>query len=41
MAKNILLVDTDVLIDLSRGIQQTREHLRELEKDHILLDKFL
>jgi predicted nucleic acid-binding protein len=36
MAESLLLIDTDVLIDFSRGIEQSREQLRELEKDHIL-----
>ena len=36
MAKTLLLIDTDVLIDFSRGIEQSREQLRELEADHIL-----
>ncbi len=36
MAKTLLLIDTDVLIDFSRGVEQSRKQLRELEADHIL-----
>lgn len=36
MAKSILLVDTDVLIDFSRGVQRSREQLQDLETKHIL-----
>jgi len=36
MAKILLLVDTDVLIDFSRGVEQSREQLRELEKNRVL-----
>ncbi|HLR77184.1 MAG TPA: type II toxin-antitoxin system VapC family toxin [Balneolaceae bacterium] len=36
MAKSLLLVDTDVLIDFSRGVEQSREQLRELEKNRVL-----
>ncbi len=36
MPKTLLLIETDVLIDFSRGVEQSREQLRELEADHIL-----
>jgi|SRR5699024_434994 len=36
MPKSLLLVDTDVLIDFSRGVEESREQLRDLEKDHVL-----
>lgn len=36
MADELLLVDTDVLIDFSRGVEKSKEKLRNLESDHIL-----
>lgn len=36
MPKELILIDTDVLIDYSRGIDQSRERLKDLETDHIL-----
>ena len=36
MADNVLLVDTDVLIDFSRGIKKTRAQLKKLETDQVL-----
>lgn len=36
MAKSLFLIDTDVLIDFSRGIEQSREQLRDIETEHVL-----
>lgn len=36
MADQFILVDTDILIDVSRGISQAIETLEELQEDHIL-----
>lgn len=36
MATGLLLIDTDVLIDYSRGIEKTKGILKNLESDHIL-----
>lgn len=36
MAANVLLIDTDVLIDYSRGIQKTKDYLEKLEHSHRL-----
>ena len=36
MADQFILVDTDILIDVSRGIAQAIETLEELQEDHIL-----
>jgi len=36
MAKQFILVDTDILIDVSRGITQAIETLEELQQDHVL-----
>jgi predicted nucleic acid-binding protein len=36
MATGLLLIDTDVLIDYSRGIEKTKGFLKALESDHIL-----
>lgn len=36
MATSLLLIDTDVLIDYSRGIEKTKGFLKNLESDHIL-----
>ena len=36
MAVGLLLIDTDVFIDYSRGIEKTKEYLKNLESDHIL-----
>ncbi|MDZ7808119.1 MAG: type II toxin-antitoxin system VapC family toxin [Gracilimonas sp.] len=35
MAAQLLLIDTDVLIDYSRGIEKTKEILKILESDYI------
>lgn len=36
MPAGLLLIDTDVLIDYSRGIEKTKEILKKFESDHIL-----
>jgi len=36
MAKSLLLIDTDVLIDFSRGVEQSRVQLKKLETEHAL-----
>jgi predicted nucleic acid-binding protein len=36
MPTGLLLIDTDVLIDYSRGIEKTKGILKNLESDHIL-----
>lgn len=36
MTDKVLLVDTDVLIDFSRGIEKTRAQLKKLETDQVL-----
>ena len=36
MADQFILVDTDILIDVSRGITQAIETLEKLQEDHIL-----
>jgi hypothetical protein len=36
MPAGLLLIDTDVLIDYSRGIEKTKEFLKNLEPDFIL-----
>ena len=36
MPARLLLIDTDVLIDYSRGIEKTKEILKNVETDHIL-----
>ena len=36
MADQFILVDTDILIDVSRGITQAIETLEELQEDHVL-----
>lgn len=36
MADKVLLVDTDVLIDFSRGIEKTRAQLKKVETDQVL-----
>lgn len=36
MSDDLLLVDTDVLIDFSRGIEKSKEKLKSLESDYIL-----
>ncbi|PAU92948.1 VapC toxin family PIN domain ribonuclease [Aliifodinibius salipaludis] len=36
MADQFILVDTDILIDVSRGITQAVETLEELQEDHTL-----
>lgn len=36
MADQFILVDTDILIDVSRGTTQAIETLEELQKYHIL-----
>lgn len=36
MANGLLLIDTDVLIDYSRGIEKTKGILKTLESDHTL-----
>lgn len=36
MAIGLLLIDTDVLIDYSRGIEKTKGILKTLESDHVL-----
>jgi hypothetical protein len=36
MATGLLLIDTDVLIDYSRGIEKTKGILKALESDHVL-----
>ncbi|WP_234571966.1 type II toxin-antitoxin system VapC family toxin [Rhodohalobacter sp. 614A] len=36
MAAGLLLIDTDVLIDYSRGVEKTKGFLKNLEADHIL-----
>lgn len=36
MATRLLLIDTDVLIDFSRGIEQAREQLRDVETEYAL-----
>ena len=36
MADQFILDDTDILIDVSRGITQAIETLEELQEDHIL-----
>ena len=36
MPTKLILIDTDVLIDYSRGIEQSRELLKKLDNNHIL-----
>jgi predicted nucleic acid-binding protein len=36
MAANLLLIDTDVLIDFSRGNEQTKKKLKSQESEHTL-----
>ena len=36
MATGLLLIDTDVLIDYSRGIEKTKGILKNLESEYIL-----
>lgn len=36
MSTELILIDTDVLIDYSRGIEQTRDQLEDLGGEHIL-----
>src|SRR6056297_2177612 len=36
MATGLLLIDTDVLIDYSRGVVKTKEILKNFESNHIL-----
>ena len=36
MANGLLLIDTDVLIDYSRGIEKTKGILKNMESNHIL-----
>ncbi len=36
MATGLLLIDTDVLIDYSRGIEKTKGILKNLESDYLL-----
>lgn len=37
MASDLLLVDTDILIDFSRGVEKTKARLINLESDYILV----
>ena len=36
MADDLLLVDTDVLIDFSRGVEKTKKKLRKYESEYTL-----